>query len=338
MQTLLLALVGTALFWQPALARPRLALEMQLLEGAMREQKLVLYTTPDLPQSIQVVHDFFQKYPFLDLEVHPLETEALVARVQDESHTSAAKCDVLIGGGGLLQPLFEKKLLASYQSLERESVTEALSDTAGYWSAYYINSLVLGYNTLLVSAEQLPKSYDDLLDPRWKGSRIAIDSTAHGLLRGLVPAWGEERAVAYLTQLAGQQPVMSRASLSAVDAMHTSKVSLVIARVAVIQSYKDKLRSPIEWIFLEPTIAQVEGVMVCAQSPHPNAARLFVNFVLSREGQSILASVQQIPVRRDMEARLDPAARARKWFVERPNQHVNFSATVKLFRKIFGIP
>jgi ABC-type Fe3+ transport system substrate-binding protein len=172
----------------------------------------------------------------------------------------------------------------------------------------------------------------------WKGSRIAIDSTAHGLLRGLVPAWGEERAVAYLTQLAGQQPVMSRASLSAVDAMHTSKVSLVIARVAVIQSYKDKLRSPIEWIFLEPSIAQVEGVMVCAQSPHPNAARLFVNFVLSREGQSILASVQQIPVRRDMEARLDPAARARKWFVERPNQHVNFSATVKLFRKIFGIP
>jgi iron(III) transport system substrate-binding protein len=166
MQTLLLALVGTALFWQPALARPRLALEMQLLEGAMREQKLVLYTTPDLPQSIQVVHDFFQKYPFLDLEVHPLETEALVARVQDESHTSAAKCDVLIGGGGLLQPLFEKKLLASYQSLERESVTEALSDTAGYWSAYHINSLALGYNTLLVSAEQLPKSYDDLLDPR----------------------------------------------------------------------------------------------------------------------------------------------------------------------------
>src|SRR6266568_1517172 len=96
---LLLALVGTVLFWQPVSASHRLALEMQLLEGAMREQKLVLYTTPDLPQSIQVVHDFFQKYPFLDLEVHPLEAEALVARVQNETRMSTPRCDVLIGGG-----------------------------------------------------------------------------------------------------------------------------------------------------------------------------------------------------------------------------------------------
>ncbi|HXF76230.1 MAG TPA: hypothetical protein VNN13_09085, partial [Methylomirabilota bacterium] len=67
MKTLLLALVGTALFWQPGLARPRLALETALLEGAMKEQQLVLYTTPDLPQTIAVVQGFFQKYPFLDI-------------------------------------------------------------------------------------------------------------------------------------------------------------------------------------------------------------------------------------------------------------------------------
>src|SRR6266542_3130155 len=105
MQTLLLALVGTALFWQPVSARPRLALEMELLEGAMREQKLVLYTTPDLPQSIQVVHGFFQAYPFLDLEVHPLESARRITHEYDKSRTSTTRCDVLIGGGGLLQPL-----------------------------------------------------------------------------------------------------------------------------------------------------------------------------------------------------------------------------------------
>ena len=337
MKTLLLALVGTALFWQPVSARPRLALEMELLEGAMKEQKLVLYTSPDLPQTIQVVQSFFEKYGFLDLEVHPLETEALVARVQNESRMGAAGCDVLIGGGGLLQPLFEENLLASYQPLEREGISEALTDSAGFWSAYFINAYALGYNTLSVKTEDLPKSYDDLLDPRWKGHRIAIDGTADGLLRGLAPAWGEERAVAYLTRLAGQQPIMSRASLSAVDAMHNGKVSLVIARAAVIQSYKDKLYSPIDWIFLEPTVAQAECVMVCAQSPHPNAARLFVNFVLSREGQSALASVQQMPVRRDMGAPLDPATQPRKWFVEKPDPQVNFRATVKQFRKIFGM-
>jgi len=338
MKTLLLALVGTVLFWQPVLARPRPGLEMQLVEGAKTEKKLAFYTTVDLPQTMEVVHDFVQKYPFLDLEIHPLEAEALVTRVQTESRTGTPRCDVLIGGGGALQPLFEENLLASYQSLERGAVSEALIDSEGYWSGYYVNSYVLGYNTMLVKEEEIPKSYDELLDPRWKGNRIAIDGTAHGLLRGLAPSWGEDKAVAYLKRLASQRPLISRASISAVEAMHTGTVSLVIARAPVIQGYKDKLRSPIDWISLEPTVAQIDAVMVCAQSPHPNAARLFVNYALSTEGQRALAGVQQIPVRRDMEAHSKLAARGHKWFVERPNKHVNFQETVRLFREIFGIP
>ena len=338
MKTLLLALVGTVLFWQPVLARPRPALEMQLVEGAKTEKKLVFYTTVDLPQTMQVVHDFVQKYPFLDLEIHPLEAEALVMRVQNESRTRTPRCDVLIGGGGALQPLFEENLLASYQSLERGAVSEALIDSEGYWSGYYVNSYVLGYNTMLVKEEEIPKSYDELLDPRWKGNRIAIDGTAHGLLRGLAAAWGEGKAVAYLKRLADQQPVMARASITAVNSMHTGNVSMVIARAPVIQGYKNKLGSPIAWTSLEPTVAQIDAVMVSAQSPHPNAARLFVNYALSTEGQRALAGVQQIPVRRDMEAHSKLAARGQKWFVERPNKHVNFQKTVRLFREIFGIP
>jgi len=337
MKTLLLALVATALFWQPVLARPRPALEMQLVEGAKTEKKLVFYTTVDLPQTMQVVHDFVQKYPFLDLEIHPLEAEALVTRVQTESRTGTPQCDVLIGGGGVLQPLFEEKLLASYQSLERGAVSEALIDSEGYWSGYYVNSYVLGYNTMLVKEQEIPKSYDELLDPRWKGNRIAIDGTAHGLLRGLAAAWGEGKAVAYLKRLADQQPVMARASITAVNSMHTGNVSMVIARAPVIQGYKNKLGSPIAWTSLEPTVAQIDAVMVSAQSPHPNAARLFVNYALSREGQDALADVQQIPVRRDMEPSSKPALRGYKWFVERPDKHVNFQETVRLFREIFGI-
>jgi iron(III) transport system substrate-binding protein len=337
MKTLLLALLGTAIFWQPALARPRPVLEMQLVEGAKTEKKLVLYTTVDLPQTMQVVHDFVQKYPFLDLEIRPLEAEALVTRVQNESRTGTPRWDVLIGGGGLLQPLFEEKLVASYYSPQRRAVTDALIDSNGYWSGFYINPYVLGYNTTVVKEEEIPKSYDELLDPRWKGNRIAIDSTAHGLLRGLAAIWGEEKAVAYLERLADQQPVMAGASITAVDSMHTGDVAMVIARAPVIRGYKKKLGSPIDWTTFEPVIAQIDAVMLSAHASHPNAARLFVDFALSKEGQSALGNVQQIPVRRDIEPRSKPALRGHKWFVERPDKHVNFHATVKLFRKIFGI-
>ena len=231
----------------------------------------------------------------------------------------------------------EANLIVSYHSPQREAVSDALNDSAGYWSGYYINPYVLGYSTTLVNEEEIPKSYDELLEPRWKGNRIAIDSTAHGLLRGLAAAWGEEKAVAYLKRLAEQQPVMARASIMAVDSLHTGNVAMVIARAPVIQGYKKKLQSPIDWVSLEPTVAQIDAVMLSAQSPHPNAARLFVDFVLSKEGQNALAGIQQIPVRRDMEPRSRPVFQGHKWFVERPDKHVNFRETVKLFREIFGL-
>jgi iron(III) transport system substrate-binding protein len=292
----------------------------------------------DLPQNIQVVHDFVQKYPFLGLEIHPLEAETLVERVRSETRMGVSGYDVIIGGGGLLQPLFEENLLASYRSPQREGVTEALIDSQGYWSGYYINSYALGYSTARLREEEIPKSYDELLDPRWRGYRIAIDSTAHGLLRGLAPLWGQGKAVAYLKKLAGQQPVMARASISAVESMHNGNVLMVIARAPVIQGYKEKLSSPIDWISLVPVIAQIDAVMLSAHSPHPNAARLFVDFALSRQGQDALAGVQQIPVRRDMEPQTKPSPQAQKWFVERPDRHVNYQETVKVFREIFGIP
>jgi iron(III) transport system substrate-binding protein len=334
---LLLALLVTAVFWQPVAARPQPVLEMQLVEGAKNEKKLVFYTTMDLPQTIQVIHDFVQKYPFLDLEIHPLEAETMVKRVQKEARAGASRCDVLIGGGGVLQPLFEEKLVASYLSSQRKGVTEAFIDNEGYWSGYYINPYVLGYSTTLVKEEEIPKSYDELADPRWKGNRIAIDSTAHGLLRGLTPIWGEDKAVAYLKRLAGQQPIMAPASISAVESMHTGNVSMVIARAPVIQAYKTKLRSSMDWVSLEPIVAQIDVVVLSAQSLHPNAARLFVDFILSKQGQIALADVQQIPVRRDMKPQSKPAMRGYKWFVERPDKHVNLQETVRLFREIFGI-
>jgi ABC-type Fe3+ transport system substrate-binding protein len=331
---LLLALLVNASLWHPVFAQPWLAPDTRI-EGAKKEQKLVFYTTMDLPQNIKVINDFVQKYPFLDLELHPLEAETLVERVRSEARNGMSTWDVLLGGGGLLQPLLEANLIVPYHSPQRAGVSDALSDSEGYWSGYYINPYVLGYNTTLVREDEIPKKYDELLDPRWKGNRIAIDSEAHGLLRALAAAWGKDKAVAYLKRLADQQPVMARASITAVDSLHIGNVSMVIARAPVIHGYKKKLGSPIDWTFLRPVVAQIDAVMLSARSRSPSAARLFVDFVLSKEGQSGLAGVQQIPVRRDMEPRSMPELQGHRWFVERPDRHENFRETVKLFREIF---
>ena len=334
---LILAVLGIAILARLPAAGSPFAAEIGLVDGAMKEKKLVLYSAMELPQTIEIIREFVEKFPFLDVELHPLETETLVERVQEEARFGTPGCDVLIGGGGYLQPLFEQNLLASYHSPQREFISQPLNDRAGFWSGFYLNHFALGYHTTLVKPEEVPKSYDDLLDPRWKGNRIAIDRTAHGLLRGFKPIWGADKAVAYLKRLAEQQPVMSRASIMAVDLLHSGNISLVIARAPVIQGYKKKLNSPIDLVFLEPVVAQIDAVMLSGRSTHPNAARLFVDYVLSNEGQRVLSSVQQIPVRLDGEASPAHLTQGYRWFVERPDRQVDFQKSVGMFREIFGV-
>ena len=117
----------------------------------------------------------------------------------------------------------------------------------------------------------------------------------------------------------------------------SGNISLVIARAAVIQGCKNKLNSPIELVVLEPVVAQIDAVMLSGQSLHPNAGRLFVDYVLSNEGQRVLSGVQQIPVRRDGEASPAPLAQGHRWFVERPDRQVDFQKSVGMFREIFCI-
>lgn len=129
---------------------------------------------------------------------------------------------------------------------------------------------------------------------------------------------------------------MARESIAAVEAMHRGQVSIVIARAPVIQGYK-RLGSPIGWIPLEPTVAQIDAAMLSAHSPHPNAGRLFVDFILSADGQSAFSGIQHLPVRRDHEGQSENSLHGYNWFVELPEKHVKFHKTVRLFREIFGI-
>ena len=145
------------------------------------------------------------------------------------------------------------------------------------------------------------------------------------------------KPVTYLKRLAEQDPVMARASIMAVDALHLGNVSIVLARAPVIHAYQEKVRSPIDWAFLGPVVAQIDAAMLSAQSRSPNAARLFVDFIQSKEGQIGLAGVQQIPVRRDMKASSKLMVKGHHWFLERPDKQENFPETVELFREIFGV-
>jgi len=211
-----------------------------------------------------------------------------------------------------------------------------LVDKEGYWTAYYVNPYALGYNTRQVKKEEVPKTYEELLEPKWKEKKISIDNEAYGLLSGLIRAWGKEKAVSYFRKLAAQEPVPMRGNTNRVQLTMAGEYPLIIAYAPTIQRETSK-GAPIDWVPLEPVAVQVNPVMLAAKAPHPNAAKLFMDFVLSKEGQKLLVGFRRIPVREDVEPNPSRLFRGYQRIVEHPEEYKNFSDTVRLYQEIFHL-
>jgi len=182
----------------------------------------------------------------------------------------------------------------------------------------------------------VPKTYDALLNPKWKGGKITLDTEAYGMVEGLKRAWGKEKALAYFKKLAALDPVLKRGNTERVQLLVAGEYPLIIAYNQTIQRMTSR-GAPVDWLALDPAVTQVNPVMIGAKAPHPNAARLFYDYLLSKEGQEQLRSYQRIPVRKDVEPDPPRLFRGFKYVIENPEDYKDFDATVKQYLEIFKL-
>jgi iron(III) transport system substrate-binding protein len=333
---LVISLMLAAVYLQPAISWSQGIPDPKLVEGAKKEGKMVWYTTMTLDQSKQVVDRFEKKYPFIKTDLFRTGGGPLLNKIFTEARGGRHAWDVAVGRGEMVLPLMERKLLASYRSSETKMIDDDLVDKEGFWTAYYVNTYVLGYHTKLVKKEDVPRSYEALLNPKWKGGHISVDTEAYGMLQGLIEVWGKEKAVSYFKKLAAQDPVVKRGNTERVQLTVAGEYPLIIAYNQTIQRMTSR-GAPIDWIALEPAVVQVNPAMLAAKAPHPNAARLFLDFILSKEGQQLLTGFQRIPVRKDVEPDPPRLFRGYKRVLEHPESYKNFDETVKLYLEIFKL-
>jgi iron(III) transport system substrate-binding protein len=187
----------------------------KLVEGAKKEGEMIFYTTMTLDQSKEVVDRFQKKYPFIKPTLFRTGGGPLLNKIFTEARGGRHAWDVVVGRAEMVVPLMQRKLIASYRSPETKMLDDDLVDQEGYWSAYYVISYVLGWHTKLVKREEVPKTYEALVDPKWKGGQLSFDNEAYGMLQGLLRAWGREKAIAYFKRIAAIEPSMKEAIPSA---------------------------------------------------------------------------------------------------------------------------
>ena len=293
------ALAGIAAIAAAAVgAAPAQAADPAVVEAAKKEGKLTFYT--ELPTEViqGLIAQFNATYPTIKLDFFRGSTTPLLQRFESEIAAGRHTVDVLTSSERRSKPLVERKLFANYRSPELAKYEKGAQPDHGFFAVYTLNSTSFAWNPKVVPPGQEPKEWKDLLDPKWKG-KIGIQDplTGGGTTAWIVTMyeqWGEAAWTDYMQKLAGQN--LRYGTRQNIEEMG---ISGELAMIAVdypdfVEPLKAK-GAPIEWGTPDPMMLSRLTIQLSATAPNPNAGKLFIDFMLSEEGQRTLAKYATMP-------------------------------------------
>ncbi len=264
------------------------------IDRARKEGRLIWYTTMNIDDSQPMLDAFMKKYPFIKAELWRGSSEKVLNRVQTETRAGKFLFDVVDENGFEAGYIKAEGLSQPYLPPSAKAYWKGFVDPEGYWVSIYNVYYVLGYNTKLVSKADAPKDWNDLLDPKWRG-KFAMDLEDHGWYLALREAWGRERAEQFGRALVGQNILWRKGHTLIATLLAAGEFPLGLVYAHRIVELKKK-GAPVEWVTtLDPIPAEIHPIQIAAQAPNPNAAKLFVEFIASKEGQTIMRDLVRIP-------------------------------------------
>lgn len=300
-----LILLGASFLWaqdnaEEVLARlgalSPLERERKLAEGARREGEVMVYFA-DSPEDFSAwVQPFKKKYSSIQLKSKRLRGGSMADAALTEHRTRHYFADVFLGSTSANPTLVRGGAVARYLSPERANFPDWHKDKHGFWTAFFSRHVVFAYNVNLVDQKKLPKDYFALLDPYWKG-RLVTDANPATWLATMIRAYGKEKAVELVRGLVRNEIKVIRGRTLQAQLMAAGEFagSLDQSENNVVE-FKKK-GAPLDYIFMENTPALTNPVSLAKHAPHPHAAALFIDTVLSAEGQQAIVDTNSIAPR-----------------------------------------
>jgi ABC-type Fe3+ transport system substrate-binding protein len=293
----MVAMVALAAFLMPhASAR---AADAALIEAARKEGQVVWYTTLIVNQAIRPLQEAFEKkYPGVKLQYSRADDAPTALKLLNEARAGRVQADIFDSLYSMIA-VERAGLIAPYRPPNIDRIPDALKDRDGYWTAVLVYVFAPGVNVNMVPPAQEPHTFNDLLDPKWKG-RIAWHASsvagAAGFVGSILTSMGEERGMDYLRALSLQKIVnveaSSRVVLDQVIAGEYPLSLMIFINHAVISARKG---APAAWLKIEPMPVALDAVSLLKNAPHPNAGKLLIDFLTSEEGQQVLSHADYLP-------------------------------------------
>jgi ABC-type Fe3+ transport system substrate-binding protein len=274
-----------------------------LVREAKNERSVVWYAPINREDLRQFTTAFEAEYPFLKVEVLTGGPQSLLNRILTETRAAKYNFDTMNVRSSALYTLKKAGAVMRFESPNRRALRAGFADKDGYLNGLWASLLVYLYNAKQVPRAQAPKSIDDLLQPRWKG-KLGMDQDADDWLAAVMDYYGDARGREIARALGAQQlNVRKGRSLVSqlvaagefplqIDAHHHEAVAL------------KKAGAPIDYVFPEPfvPVKAVSMFVLSAHPPHPHAAALLVDFMISKKGQEIAYRQNRWPAHRELAA------------------------------------
>jgi iron(III) transport system substrate-binding protein len=306
----------------------------KLIEGAKKEGKLVWYTSTNVTESKPLLDDFEKQYPFIKGEIFRASGEVILNRIITETRAGKWNFDVVMVGE--FDVLMDAKLLAPYKSPEAKNFIADFINPNGYWNAVYVVYRAIGYNPKIVAQKDTPKQWEDLLDAKWRG-KISVEEEEYVWYGALAKFWGKERTQKYMRALAKQDIQWRKGHTLIAQLMAAGEFPLGVIYAHRIEEMKQR-GAPVEWVnTVNPVVATLNSAGLSPKPPHPDSARLFIDYLLSKPAQQRLRTLRRIPARADVEPLSPKMDQSKlKLAIALRESVEQYNTAIKEFREIFG--
>ncbi|MGB7950233.1 MAG: extracellular solute-binding protein [Candidatus Binatia bacterium] len=272
-------------------------------ETVKPENEVVLYSSLNNEQIVTLVEAFKKKYPAIKPSFYRGTSERVLQRAITEAKAGRFAVDVVTSAGFQVQLMKETGLTQRFVPPEASAYGEGFKDPDGHWVNVHSLLNTMGYNTQLVRPVDVPKKYEDLLAPKWKG-KIGVNLQDPEWYVNLQRRMGKEKARGFFKALAEQQPGLRDGHNLVAQLLAAGEFHVVTNTYAHIVARIKGQGGPVQYVFDEPVITYVHPVALAKSAPHPNAGKLLMRFILSADGQRMLREQGRIPGHRDIDPKV----------------------------------
>lgn len=335
------AVVPTTAAAAPAAASPTVnaaAITAQLYEAAKKEATVMTYGTGSASDWQQIADAFEKKFPGVKVTAFTGSNEAIVDKVLTEARAQKPICDMIFRVNfSDIYALSKEAVLDPYLSTELKNFDKQAYEPQGLYTVVDYIYEVIEYNTKAISSAQAPKSYEDLLKPEFAG-KLGLEASAVPWFTGMLRVMGSDKGMAYMKKLAAQKPRLVSGHTTLHKLIVSGEIPVAVYMHHFLPVVDKPTGAPIEWVDpVEVTATQAIVTSVIKKCPHPNAAKLLTDFVLSDEAAKIMVSRGWLPARKGVDlGNVAPMAKVEALLLN----DVNFGKEVvdnqKAFTDTFG--